>query len=166
MPFTIIQGKKKICLSKRWKHGKPKCAIRIWTVAGAIMCKWQLAGEDEGTPCSLCSQGPGQMETSFLCQICSFQDQRGNARSHTLLLYAHISTCRDVLIKEKSCFLSNYALGFSETTPGGILLSFQKAIVTICTKNEIKEEVIKAEHRVNLDQLNKGILSFSCFSVD
>lgn len=83
-----------------------------------------------------------------------------------LLLYAQISTCRDVLVREKSCFLSNYALGFSATIPGRILLSFQEAIVTICTKNEIKEEIIKAEHRVNIDQRNEGVLSLSCFPID
>lgn len=34
MPFSVIQGWKKVCLKERWKHHKPKSVIRIWTVAG------------------------------------------------------------------------------------------------------------------------------------
>lgn len=34
MPFSVIQGWKKVCLKQRWKHHKPKSVIRIWTVAG------------------------------------------------------------------------------------------------------------------------------------
>lgn len=124
-PLLSSKGKKKKCLSERWKHGKLKQKIRIWTAAGVIICS--EGSREKRTPCSPCT-GAGTDTNQLSAQNASLQLQLGSRRSCRLIVHVQISTCGDLFVKETLGFLSLFTFGFSYSFP-------EKSIVELPRSN-------------------------------